>query len=92
VGTDRGSDSEALRRRLRARGIEPCIPRRKNARARPGRKPDLKGDRERWVVERTFAWLGGFRRLVARWERRAQIDLAFRLLACSLILLRAIPG
>jgi transposase len=57
---DRGYDSEALRRRLRARGIKPCIPRRRNARPRRGRKPDLSGYRQRWVVERTFAWLGAF--------------------------------
>mgnify|MGYP003854854319 CR=1 FL=1 len=92
VVADRGYDSEALRRRLRARGITPCIPRRKNARARPGRKPDLAGYRQRWVVERTFAWLGSFRRLVVRWERRAHLYLALLLLACSLILLRAISG
>jgi transposase len=48
--------------------------------------------RQRWVVERTFAWLGGFRRLVVRWERKAQIYLAFLLIACILILLRAISG
>jgi len=63
---DPGYDSEALRRRLRARGIKPCIPRRRNARSRCGRKPALSGYRQRWVVERTFAWLGGFRRLVVR--------------------------
>jgi transposase len=90
VVAGRGYDSEALRRR--ARGIKPCIPRRRNARPRRGRKPDLSGYRQRWVVERTFAWLGGFRRLVVRWERRAHIYLAFLLLACILILLRAISG
>ena len=89
---DRGYDSEALRRWLPARGIKPCIPRRRNARTRPGRKPDLSGYRQRWVVERTFAWLGAFRRLVVRWERRAHIYLAFLLLASILILLRAISG
>jgi transposase len=47
---------------------------------------------ERWVVERIFAWLGGFRRLLVRWERRAHIYLAFLLLACILILLRVISG
>lgn len=89
---DKGYDSEALRRRLRARGIKPCIPWRKNALARPGRKPDLGGYRKRWVVERTFAWLGSFRLLLVRWERRAHIYLAFLLLACPLLLLRAISG
>ncbi|MEU6395282.1 transposase, partial [Streptomyces sp. NPDC046939] len=32
-----------------------------------------------WVVERTFAWLHGFRRLRVRWERRADIHEAFLL-------------
>ena len=89
---DKGQGSDALRKRLWARGIRPPVPRRRNARPRPGRKADLSGYRERWVVERTFAWLGNFRRLVARWERRAHVYLAFLLLACILILLRAISG
>ncbi|GAQ75659.1 transposase DDE domain protein [Streptomyces turgidiscabies] len=38
-----------------------------------------------WVVERTFAWLHGFRRLRIRWERRADIHEAFLKLACCLI-------
>jgi transposase len=89
---DKGQGSDAPRKRLRARGIRPCIPRRRNAQPRPGRKANLSGYRERWVVERTFAWLGNFRRLVVRWERRAHVYLAFLLLACILILLRAISG
>jgi transposase len=39
----------------------------------------------RWVVERTFAWLHGFRRLRVRWERRADIHEALLKLACCLI-------
>ncbi|GHC53903.1 hypothetical protein GCM10010507_32750 [Streptomyces cinnamoneus] len=31
----------------------------------------------RWVIERPFAWLHGFRRLRIRWERRADIHEAF---------------
>ena len=53
---------------------------------------------EQGVWERAFraflstAWLGGFRRLLVRWERRAHIYLAFLLMACILILLRVISG
>ena len=36
---------------------------------------------QRWVVERTFAWLHNFRRLVVRCERKAQICFGFVLLA-----------
>ena len=43
--------------------------------------------RRRWKVERTFAWLGNFRRLVVRWERHLTMYLAFFHLACVLITL-----
>lgn len=39
----------------------------------------------RWVVERSFAWLHGFRRQRIRWERRTEIHEAFLKLACCLI-------
>ncbi len=51
--------------------------------AAPGTAPD-------WAptgggIERTFAWLHGFRRLRIRWERRADIHEAFLKLARCLI-------
>jgi transposase len=39
-------------------------------------------------VERTFAWLGNFRRLVVRYERSLTIYNAFFHLACLIITLR----
>lgn len=92
VVADKGYDSEALRRRLRERGIRPCIPRRRNATPRPGPKPDVSAYRDRWHVERTFAWLGNFRRLVVRWERSVHTYLAFLLIACLILVLRVISG
>ena len=44
----------------------------------------------RWVVERSFAWLARFRRLSIRYERRADLHLAFTTLACAFICLRQI--
>lgn len=41
--------------------------------------------RYRWVAERTQAWLGGFRRLDVRYERRPELYQAFLDLACALI-------
>jgi transposase len=41
--------------------------------------------RTRWVVERGFAWLHAFKRLRTRYERRADIHLGLRQLACALI-------
>ena len=40
---------------------------------------------KRWIVERTLAWLARFRRLTIRYERRADLHLAFTTLACALI-------
>ncbi|MCL0065101.1 transposase [Dehalococcoidia bacterium] len=54
---------------------------------RRGMKPDLNGYRERWKVERTFAWLFNFRRLIVRWEHDYHIFLAFLIIACIIILL-----
>jgi len=41
--------------------------------------------RFRWVVERTIAWLHQFRRLLVRYERRADIHEGFLGIACCLI-------
>jgi transposase len=41
--------------------------------------------RERWVVERTFAWLHNLRRLRTRYERLPEIHEAFMLLGCAVI-------
>jgi transposase len=71
---DRGYDSNAFRRALRRRGIRMCIPpKRRPANWRPKRGRPVVACRtdyrRRFTVERTFAWLGNFRRLLIRWER-----------------------
>ena len=43
----------------------------------------------RWVVERTHSWLNRFRRLLVRWEKRADTYLAMLHLACGLVVWRA---
>lgn len=43
----------------------------------------------RWVVERTHSWLNRFRRILTRWEKRADTYLAMLHLACGLISWRA---
>ena len=75
---DRGYDHDIYRDQVRARGIVPAI-------ARRGTRHGTGPGTHRWVVERTFAWLHGFRRLRVRWERRADIHEAFLKLACCLI-------
>ncbi len=75
---------------LKKHGVEMIAPHRRN-RTKPktqdGRK--LRRYQRRWKVERLFAWLQNFRRLVVRYERHADNFLAFLLLACSVILLRS---
>jgi len=43
----------------------------------------------RWVVERTHSWLNRFRRLLIRWDKKAENYLAFLHFACGLIAFRA---
>jgi transposase len=43
----------------------------------------------RWVVERTHSWLNRFRRILIRWEKRADTYVAMLHLACGIITWRA---
>lgn len=85
---DRGYDSRALFERMKRKGIDfitPHLSTRAN-RYQDGRK--LRRYKRRWIVERTFAWLFSFRRLVTRYERKVELFRAFVLFACALIALR----
>lgn len=82
---DRGYDHDKYRRALRKRGVEPII-------ARRGAEHGSGLGKERWVVERSFAWLHNFRRLRTRYERRAELHLAFMQLGCAVICQRALPS
>ncbi|MER5796182.1 IS5 family transposase [Streptomyces sp. NPDC001980] len=75
---DRGYDHDKYRRLLWQRGIRPVI-------AERGVEHGSGLGVFRWVVERTIAWLHGFRRLRIRWERRDDIHEAFLGLATCLI-------
>ncbi|WSK59345.1 IS5 family transposase [Streptomyces sp. NBC_01281] len=75
---DRGYDHDKYRRLLWDRGIRPVI-------AERGVEHGSGLGVFRWVVERTIAWLHGFRRLRVRWERRDDIHEAFLGLATCLI-------
>jgi len=43
----------------------------------------------RWVVERTHSWMNRFRRILIRWEKKAETFIAMLHLACGLITWRA---
>ena len=67
---DRAYDSDALRARLAERGITVIVPYRENRTVRRYEdRRQLRRYRHRWIIERTFAWFGGFRRLLIRHER-----------------------
>ena len=89
VVADRAYDSDPLRWRLLNRGLLLIAPHRKNRRV-PSRNDGriLRRYRKRWKVERTFAWLGNFRRLVVRYDRQLKMYRAFFHIACALITLR----
>ena len=78
---DKAYDSSPLRRALRARSITP-------RQARRGIESSERLGQYRWVVERTFAWLLGCRRLGVRYERRADLLQGLLHLACVLLCLR----
>ena len=88
---DRGYDSNAVRRLLTLRGIQPIIPARSNnMRATDQDGRCLRRYRRRWIVERTFAWLGHFRRLTVRYDRLLATYGGFFHLACALLTLRRV--
>jgi transposase len=91
VIADKGYDSDALRARLRKRGILLIAPHRSHRRHMPPQDGRiLRRYRRRWMVERTFAWLGNFRRLVVRYDRSLSIYRAFFHIACFMIVLRRV--
>jgi len=87
---DKAYDSDKLDQQLsEERGIELISPHRKGRkkpRTQDGRK--LRRYKRRWKVERLFAWLQNFRRLVVRYEYHAENFLGMVLLGCIKILLR----
>jgi transposase len=78
VTADRGYDHDKYRRELRKRGIASEIARRQT-------EHGSGLGRIRWVVERTFAWLHNYKRLLIRYDRRHEIHEAFLALACCLV-------
>lgn len=86
---DRAYDSDSLRERLARAGIELVCPHRRGRKKLPtqdGRK--LRRYKRRWKIERLFAWLGNYRRLVNRWEWYPEMFRAFVHVAFIMITLK----
>jgi len=91
LSADRGYDAQWFRDTLRQWHIQSAIPRKNSSKGQARRKLSTAAKiilKNRWKVERAFAWLDGFRRLVTRWEYYPEIYHAFLLVAIICILLR----
>ncbi len=74
---DKAYDHTDLRTWVRDRGITVRI-------ARKGIETSTKLGKHRWVIERSIAWLFGYRRLTIRYERKANHFCGFLTLAAAL--------
>lgn len=86
---DKAYDSDRLDRDLAERyGIELIAPHRSDRRTPTQDGRPLRRYRRRWRVERLFAWLHHFRRLVIRWEFHVENFFGMVCLGCMQILFR----
>lgn len=81
---DKGYDYDVHRRWPRERGIVSRI-------ARRGIERNDRLGRYRWKIERTIAWLTGYRRLTIRYERRGEHFAGFLHLAAALACFKKLP-
>ena len=86
---DKAYDSDKLDRHLdEAYGIEMIAPHRCGRKEPTEDDRSLRGYRRRWTVERLFAWLQVFSRLVTRYEYHVENFLGMVRLGCMKIMLR----
>jgi putative transposase len=82
---DAGYDFEVVRTWLAEFGLTAHI--RSRGEERTAREAGKQA--RRWVVERSHSWMNRFRRILVRWEKKADHYLAFLHFACGLIAFRA---
>jgi transposase len=86
---DKAYDSDRLDQKLMENyGTELIAPNKVNRRIPTQDGRPLRRYRKRWKIERLFAWLFNFRRLVVRYEYHAENFQGFLHLAAAIILLR----
>jgi putative transposase len=90
---DRAYDSKSIKNEIINCGYVPHIPYKRKR----GQKKEIicqKNDRsvknKRWVVERTNSWHNRFRKLLVRFEKKAENYLGLVHLSCSIIIYRKI--
>lgn len=85
---DRAYDNNALDAELRKHRVDMIAPHHPNVRNKTQDARKLRRYRRRWLVERFWSWLMKWRRLVTRYEHKAENFLGLVQLACAVILLR----
>ena len=81
---DKGYDSEEIREKARAKGINPVIPRKSNSK-KPNPEFDSHLYKMRHLVENLFARLKHYRSIATRFEKLARNFKSLVYLACSII-------
>ena len=97
---DKGFDTEVNRTTIRGQGLIPIIKHNRRNTKDPEKLQmmlDLDDEqhpiyKERYRIERCFAWEDTYRRLVIRYERLPIIHMGFKELAYSMVNLRSILG
>ena len=87
---DSAYESDRLDEELAERGVELIAPHRSDRKRKTQDGRPLRRYRRRWKVERLFAWLQNYRRIVVRYERFLENFLGMLQLACCLILMRGL--
>ena len=86
---DKAYDSDRLDKELMQNyGVEMIAPNKVNRRVHTQDGRSLRRYVRRWKIERLFAWLFNFRRLVVRYEYHAENFQGFLHLGAAIILLR----
>lgn len=85
---DKAYDSNKLDAELAAMGVEMIAPNHTTRKLQTQDGRQLRRYRRRWHVERLFAWIMRSRRLVTRYETKAENFLGLLQFSCALILLR----
>ena len=86
---DKAYDSDGLDRQMQKQyGIEMIAPHRSNRKEPTQDGRPLRRYRRRWTIERLFAWLQVYRRLVTRWEYHIENFFGMVRGGCMKIMLR----
>lgn len=85
---DKAYDSDPLDQKLAEQGVELIALHRSNRKKKTQDEQELLVYRRRGKVERLFAWLQNFRRILVHFERIVENYLGFVQLGCLIILLR----